>query len=248
MASQKARPLTTSRLLRLRSTLITFSLTLMSADAWRRTPTNTSLSSFNSLVMSRLVRRPTRSSSISIILARSLVWVVQPDANVDYCSSLECGTVLNRVLGAQPFNYTDAVDALPNAHHAFGGPAALTGADGATECGGTFSANAFIDRMVYSRMLLPMMQSFRTPGIINTLIPTSPLHMIRVSRMPALSSSLRPPLTCIAGVRIPLSRLSYSSMVRTASRSVKVATSTLSSHTSTTLARPTLVSMSIPSL
>ena len=76
---------------------------------------------------------------------KELVWVVQPDANVDYCSSLECGTVLNRVLGAQPFNYTDAVDALPNAHHAFGGPAALTGADGATECGGTFSANAFID-------------------------------------------------------------------------------------------------------
>ena len=57
---------------------------------------------------------------------KELIWVVQPDANVDYCSSLECGTVLNRVLGAQPFNYTDAIDALPNAHHAFGGPQALT--------------------------------------------------------------------------------------------------------------------------
>jgi hypothetical protein len=29
------------------------------------------------------------------------------------------------VLGAQPFNYTDAIDALPNAIHAFGGPGAL---------------------------------------------------------------------------------------------------------------------------
>ena len=53
---------------------------------------------------------------------KELVWVVQPDANVDYCSSLECGQPLNRVLGAQPFNYTDAIDVLPNAIHAFGGP------------------------------------------------------------------------------------------------------------------------------
>jgi hypothetical protein len=32
---------------------------------------------------------------------------------------------LFKVLGAQPFNYTDAIDALPNAIHAFGGPAAI---------------------------------------------------------------------------------------------------------------------------
>jgi Large eukaryotic DNA virus major capsid protein/Major capsid protein N-terminus len=51
---------------------------------------------------------------------KELIWVVQPDKNVDYCSSLEKGTVLNRLLGAQPFNYTDAVDALPNAIMAFG--------------------------------------------------------------------------------------------------------------------------------
>ena len=56
---------------------------------------------------------------------KELVWVVQPDANVDYCSSLECGQPLNRVLGAQPFNYTDAIDVLPNAIHAFGGPDAI---------------------------------------------------------------------------------------------------------------------------
>ena len=51
---------------------------------------------------------------------KELVWVVQPDANVDYCSSLEQGNLLTNLFGAQPFNYTDAVDALPNAVHAFG--------------------------------------------------------------------------------------------------------------------------------
>ena len=53
---------------------------------------------------------------------KELVWVVQPDENVDYCSSLECNQHLFNTLGAQPFNYTDAVDALPNAIHSFGGP------------------------------------------------------------------------------------------------------------------------------
>lgn len=53
---------------------------------------------------------------------KELVWVVQPDENVDYCASLECGQSLYSVLGAQPFNYTDAIDALPNAIHSFGGP------------------------------------------------------------------------------------------------------------------------------
>ncbi len=56
---------------------------------------------------------------------KELIWVVQPDQNVDYCSSLVCDALLFKVLGAQPFNYTDAIDALPNAIHAFGGPAAI---------------------------------------------------------------------------------------------------------------------------
>ena len=51
---------------------------------------------------------------------KELIWVVQPDKNVDYCSSLEGTNLLCRLLGAQPFNYTDALDALPNAIHAFG--------------------------------------------------------------------------------------------------------------------------------
>ncbi len=56
---------------------------------------------------------------------KELVWVVQPDANVDYCASLigNNGNALFGLLGAQPFNYTDALDALPNAVHAFGGSA-----------------------------------------------------------------------------------------------------------------------------
>jgi len=56
---------------------------------------------------------------------KELIWVVQPDSNVDYCSSLACDALLFKVLGAQPFNYTDAIDALPNAIHAFGGPVAV---------------------------------------------------------------------------------------------------------------------------
>jgi hypothetical protein len=57
---------------------------------------------------------------------KELIWVVQPDENVDYCASLECGTPLYNLLGAQPFNYSDAYDALPNAFHAFGNEASLS--------------------------------------------------------------------------------------------------------------------------
>jgi hypothetical protein len=52
---------------------------------------------------------------------KELVFVVQPDENVDYCSSLTVGTTLFKTLGAQPFNYTDGIDALPNSIMAFGG-------------------------------------------------------------------------------------------------------------------------------
>jgi len=68
---------------------------------------------------------------------KELIWVVQPDQNVDYCSSLVCDALLFKVLGAQSFNYTDAIDALPNAIHAFGGPAEVGRSDG--------MGNGFID-------------------------------------------------------------------------------------------------------
>jgi hypothetical protein len=58
---------------------------------------------------------------------KELVWVVQPDANVDYCASLTGGATLFKTLGAQPFNYTDAIDALPNAVVAFGNDASVSG-------------------------------------------------------------------------------------------------------------------------
>ena len=70
---------------------------------------------------------------------KELIWVVQPDCNVDYCSSLTGGTTLFNALGAQPFNYTDAIDALPNTIRAFGSDT-QTGATTATG-----SSNAFIN-------------------------------------------------------------------------------------------------------
>jgi len=69
---------------------------------------------------------------------KELIWVVQPDANVDYCSSLDAGGILFRTLGAQPFNYTDSIDALPNAIHAFGGPKEVSGSNGFINASGLF--------------------------------------------------------------------------------------------------------------
>lgn len=69
---------------------------------------------------------------------KELIWVVQPDANVDYCSSLDAGGILYRALGAQPFNYTDSIDALPNAIHAFGGPKETSGTNGFIGTNGLF--------------------------------------------------------------------------------------------------------------
>ena len=59
---------------------------------------------------------------------KELIWVVQPDCHVDYCastfgcensqdsgcSSCSCSGPLYSAHGAQPFNYTDAPDVLPN--------------------------------------------------------------------------------------------------------------------------------------
>ena len=60
---------------------------------------------------------------------KELVWVVQPDANVSYCDSFVQDKVLNKALGAQPFNYTDAIDALPNSIRAYSSAAQLAGAN-----------------------------------------------------------------------------------------------------------------------
>jgi len=76
---------------------------------------------------------------------KELVWVVQPDANVDYCSSLENGSLLYKTLGAQPFNYTDAIDALPNAVHAFGGETATSGSNAFITASGLFQMDGAAD-------------------------------------------------------------------------------------------------------
>ena len=69
---------------------------------------------------------------------KELIWVVQPDANVDYCASLQPNTALNALMGAQPFNYTDALDALPNAVHAFGGQANVASGNAFINASGAF--------------------------------------------------------------------------------------------------------------
>ena len=76
---------------------------------------------------------------------KELIWVVQPDASVDYCSSLEANNVLYKTLGAQPFNYTDAIDALPNSIHAFGGPLETSGANAFINSEGLFQMAGAID-------------------------------------------------------------------------------------------------------
>jgi hypothetical protein len=79
---------------------------------------------------------------------KELIWVVQPDGNVDYCASLQANSVLFRTLGAQPFNYTDAIDALPNAIHAFGGPQETDGAQGFINASGLFQMPGAIDGLL----------------------------------------------------------------------------------------------------
>jgi hypothetical protein len=76
---------------------------------------------------------------------KELIWVVQPDANVDYCASLDATNVLFKTLGAQPFNYTDAIDALPNSIAAFGGPAETQGSGAFITSQGLFQMPGAID-------------------------------------------------------------------------------------------------------
>ena len=100
---------------------------------------------------------------------KELIFVVQPDANVDYCSSLECGTVLNRLLGAQPFNYTDATDALPNAVHAFGGPLGVAaggpeGQDAYINASGLFADPGAVDVDTAEFWNMPAYQSPQYEG------------------------------------------------------------------------------------
>jgi hypothetical protein len=73
---------------------------------------------------------------------KELVWVVQPDLHVAYCDSFIGGRSLYSALGAQPFNYSDALDALPNSILAFGSSAQSTGANGVIKANGLFEDSA----------------------------------------------------------------------------------------------------------
>jgi len=80
---------------------------------------------------------------------KELIWVVQPDANVDYCASLITGTTLFSVLGAQPFNYTDAIDVLPNGIHAFAGPGSVSGPNEFINTAGLFEDPGATDAVTF---------------------------------------------------------------------------------------------------
>ena len=70
---------------------------------------------------------------------KELVWVVQPDAHVAYCDSFLAGRTMHMALGAQPFNYSDAIDALPNSILAFGSSKQSRGATNVIDGSGLFT-------------------------------------------------------------------------------------------------------------
>jgi len=76
---------------------------------------------------------------------KELIWVVQKDALVDYCSSFLCDSLLYNILGAQPFNYTDCVDAVPNAQHAYSGPQAAATGENPNHQGVINASDLFVD-------------------------------------------------------------------------------------------------------
>ena len=96
---------------------------------------------------------------------KELIWVVQPDENVDYCASLECNQTLFKLLGAQPFNYTDALDALPSAIHAYGTQ------DSITNSRADVTGSAFIDANGLFQQAAPA--QFTAPSAPNTTTSAS---------------------------------------------------------------------------
>ena len=103
---------------------------------------------------------------------KELIWVVQPDANVDYCSSMIASNHLFKTLGAQPFNYTDGIDALPNAIHAFGGPKEISGTNGFVTSNGFFQMPGANDYDYYATN--PSYNVLNTPtSMFNTQTSTN---------------------------------------------------------------------------
>ena len=76
---------------------------------------------------------------------KELVFVVQPDAHVAYCDSFLGGRLMHKALGAQPFNYTDAVDALPNSVLAYGSSNQSRGPNATIDASGLFNDTISFD-------------------------------------------------------------------------------------------------------
>ena len=160
---------------------------------------------------------------------KELVWVVQPDANVDYCASLEGSQDLYKLFGAQPFNYTMLLTRSRTPSTRSRRPK-----------GGN---DAVIDSRPSS--MTPPLKPMRV-ALLPPRFPTSPpaRPKTRASRMPARSSSRKPPSTCTAGAKTQSSPRNSNSTARTASRNAKDRTSTLFSRSSTTPATRTRASTS----
>jgi hypothetical protein len=87
---------------------------------------------------------------------KELVWVVQPDEHSDYCAGLDNKTPLWATLGAQPFNYTDSINALPRALHAFNSPAGASGQDAVITASGLFQDAGALDATTGASWAAPL--------------------------------------------------------------------------------------------
>jgi hypothetical protein len=76
---------------------------------------------------------------------KELVWVVQPDANVDYCNSLKSEKELFKLRGAQPFNYTDAFDVVPRTMTAYAAKSDGDGSELVQEASGGYMLATLAD-------------------------------------------------------------------------------------------------------
>jgi hypothetical protein len=143
---------------------------------------------------------------------KELVWVAQPDAHVNYCDSLVKDKPLFKLMGAQPFNYSDALDVLPNSIMAFGSEAGVSG------------AGNFVTGDADSGVAQFELATHAAGSEISTAGVTDAPH----------SSLPKQLLTCTAGVKTLSSPLSSNLTAKIASLNVKVLTSTLFNLTNTT--------------
>ena len=98
---------------------------------------------------------------------KELVWVVQPDAHVAYCDSFLPGRTMHMALGAQPFNYSDAIDALPNSILAYGSNRQTRGGNAVIDASGLFNdtQNDLSGTLFPANQ--PQMTGFASPGGAN---------------------------------------------------------------------------------